>query len=74
MGIASVNIYAGAIIVYIIAGMANMDKRGPRDKGCRAVTLNDSMWFFFFSDHTAERKNSFAFFVQLKKKVRNTEG
>lgn len=52
MGIASVNIYAGAIIVYIIAGMANMDKalvlvhadsRGlaplvERDKGCRAVT------------------------------------
>lgn len=30
MGIASVNIYAGTIIVYIIAGMANTDKRGSR--------------------------------------------
>lgn len=28
MGIAGVNIYAGTIIVYIIAGMANTDKRG----------------------------------------------
>lgn len=68
MGIASVNIYAGAIIVYIIAGMANMDKRGPRDKGCRAVTLNDSMWFFFFLRSYSREKKFFRLLRPAKKK------
>lgn len=42
MGIASVNIYAGAIIVYIIVGMANTDKRASN------LTYDDSSCLVFF--------------------------
>lgn len=40
MGIASVNIYAGTIIVYIIAGMANTDKRGSLEPDARSFSCS----------------------------------